>query len=431
MTRITAVRTEDVRFPTSRTLDGSDARHHDPDYSLAYVTLETDDPNLAGFGSTFTIGRGTEICVAAIEALAPAVRGLTLDAVERDIGSIVRTLTDDSQLRWLGPENGVIHLAAGALVNGLWDLRARRAGLPLWKLLADLPTDALVAAIDFTHLTDVLDPAAASEILDRGLVGLPERERALRDHGIPAYTTSPGWLGLSDDELVRRCRAAVAAGFPMVKLKVGADPERDRHRLDLARRALGPDVALAVDANQRWEVAEAIEAIRALEPFGLAWVEEPCAPDDVLGHASIAAAVDVPIATGEHGANRVLFKQLLASGGMEVCQIDACRVAGVNDNLAILLLAAVHDVPVCAHAGGVGLCEMVQHLAAFDHLRVSRTWDRRMTEWTDHLHEHLRHPAVVVDGRYRCPTDPGYATELEPSSVERHRFPNGPEWSSP
>lgn len=429
--RIREVRCSDVRFPTSRDLAGSDARHPDPDYSMAYVELLTDDPGVRGFGFTFTIGRGTEVCVAAIHALAPTVLGLDTDDIDHDIGSIARALTDDSQLRWLGPEKGVVHLAAGALVNAMWDLRARGAGVPLWKLLADLPSADLVAAVDWTHLTDALTPEEATDLLDGRLAGVEDRERALLRDGIPAYTTSPGWLGYDDQRLVDGCADAVRRGYPLVKIKVGADLDRDLHRLRLARDALGPATGLAVDANQRWEVGEAIEAIGAMSAFDLTWVEEPCSPDDVLGHRAVADAVEVPIATGEHCANRVMFKQFLASGAMEVCQIDACRVAGVNDILAIVLLAAKYDVPVCPHAGGVGLCELVQHLSAFDHLRVSRTWERRVTEHTDHLHEHFRHPARVRDGRYLAPTDAGFSAELLPDALAAHRFPDGARWSAP
>lgn len=425
--RIRGIRTHDVRFPTSDELDGSDAMHPDPDYSAAYVVVETDG-DLEGHGFTFTIGRGNELCVAAIEALAPRIIGLDVADLDGELGAISRSLTSDSQLRWLGPNKGVIHLAAAALINALWDLRARRAGQPLWKVLAELPARDIVELIDWRHLGDVLEPAEAIELLDRRRPGMEDREQALRQWGMRAYTTSAGWLGYTDDEVVRRCRAVVDAGFTQVKIKVGASIEDDIRRVRLVRQTVGPDIAVAVDANQRWEVAQAIEAVRALEEFDLAWVEEPTSPDDVLGHLAIAEAVAPPIATGEHCANQVMFKQFLASGAMEVCQIDACRVAGVNENLAIMLMAAKFDVPVCPHAGGVGLCELVQHLSAFDQLRLSGDRPGRVIEFADHLHDQFVHPAVIRDGRYVLPTAPGYSAEMLPSAIEQFAFPDGPVW---
>lgn len=425
--KITRVVTADVRFPTSREHHGSDAMHPDPDYSAAYVVLETDG-DLAGHGFTFTIGRGNDLCVAAIEALGHHVVGLDVRALSTDLGPISRLLTQDTQLRWLGPEKGVIHLAAGALLNALWDLRAKAEGKPVWKVLSDSTPHQLVDLVDWRHLTDALTRDEAIDLLERAKPGREERERRLLAEGLPAYTTSAGWIGYTDEQVVARCKAVIEAGYTQVKIKVGGDPADDLRRVALVRQTIGPDIKLAVDANQVWEVNEAIDRIRALEPFDLAWVEEPTSPDDVLGHLAIAQAVDVPIATGEHGQNRVLFKQFLASGAMEVCQIDACRVAGPNENVAILLLAAKFRVPVCPHAGGVGLCELVQHLAMFDFVAVAGDVEGRIIEMADHLHEHFVHPVDVRGGRYRAPTVPGYTSELLPASIEEYRFPDGPAW---
>lgn len=428
MARITGLATHDVRFPTSDELAGSDAMHPDPDYSAAYVELHTDDADLRGFGFTFTIGRGNELCVAAIEALGRSLTGLDLDDLDHEMGPIARSLTNDTQLRWVGPEKGVVHLAAGALINGLWDLRARRAGQPLWRLLSHLPSDELADQIDYRHLGDAIDRDAATERFDRGRAGLEDREQRLLADGYPAYTTSAGWIGYSDEDVVAKCRAVVERGFRQVKIKVGADREDDLRRVRLVREAIGPDIALAVDANQRWEVAEAIEVINELAVHDLAWAEEPTSPDDVLGHLAIADAVDVPVATGEHCQNRVMFKQFLASGAMEICQIDACRVAGVNENVATIAMAAHFDVPVCPHAGGVGLCELVQHLSMFDYLRVSTTMEGRVIEFADHLHEHFVEPARLDGGRYLAPTVPGFNAEMHAASIAEFSFPDGPVW---
>ena len=428
--RIVRVVTADVRFPTSLHLHGSDAMHPDPDYSAAYVVLETDGV-LSGHGFTFTIGRGNDLCVAAIEALGHHLVGLDARSLGApgQLGAIARTLTQDTQLRWLGPEKGVIHLAAAALLNALWDLHAKVEGKPVWKVLSDLSPRAIVDLVDWRHLSDALTADEAVELLEQAAPGRAERERRLLADGVPAYTTSAGWLGYPDELVVQRCRQVVAAGYRQVKIKVGSpDPEDDVRRVRLVRDTIGPDVRLAVDANQVWEVDEAIRRIHQLEPFDLAWVEEPTSPDDVLGHLAIARAVDVPIATGEHAQNRVLFKKFLASGAMEVCQIDACRVAGVNENVAILLLAAKFGVPVCPHAGGVGLCELVQHLAMFDFVAVAGDVEGRIIEMADHLHEHFVHPVRIRNGCYVAPTVPGFTSELHPASIEEFRFPAGAAW---
>jgi L-fuconate dehydratase len=425
---ITGFETVDVRFPTSLRRDGSDAMHADPDYSAAYVILRTGDPDLQGHGFCFTIGRGTEICVQAIRALAPAVVGAKAEELFADLGGMWRRLVGDSQLRWLGPEKGVIHLATAAVVNAVWDLYAKARGKPLWKLLADLEPEEVVALVDFRYLTDALTPAEALALLRAKAATRREREAQLAAAGYPAYATSPGWLGYDDQELRRRCREAVQAGFGHVKLKVGADLEDDLRRLRIAREAIGPDRGLMLDANQVWSVPEAIAWMAELARFDPWWIEEPTSPDDVLGHAAIARAVaPVRVVTGEHVQNRVVFKQLLQAGAVAACQVDACRLAGVNEVVAVLLLAAKFGVPVCPHAGGVGLCELVVHLSAFDYIAVSGSLDERMIEYVDHLHEQFVEPVRVVGGRYLLPRSPGYAA-MTRSALERHRFPDGPAW---
>jgi L-fuconate dehydratase len=427
---ITGFETVDVRFPTSLRRDGSDAMHADPDYSAAYVILRTGDPDLQGHGFCFTIGRGTEICVQAIRALAPAVVGAKAEELFADMGGMWRRLVGDSQLRWLGPEKGVIHLATAAVVNAVWDLYAKARGKPLWKLLADLEPEEVVALVDFRYLTDALTPAEALALLRAKAATRREREAQLAAAGYPAYATSPGWLGYDDQELRRRCREAVQAGFGHVKLKVGADLEDDLRRLRIAREALGPDRGLMLDANQVWSVPEAIAWMAELARFDPWWIEEPTSPDDVLGHAAIARAVaPVRVVTGEHVQNRVVFKQLLQAGAVAACQVDACRLAGVNEVVAVLLLAAKFGVPVCPHAGGVGLCELVVHLSAFDYIAVSGSLDERMIEYVDHLHEQFVEPVRVVGGRYLLPRSPGYAA-MTRRALERHRFPDGPAWRS-
>ena len=422
MSTITALVTSDVRFPTSLLLDGSDAMNPDPDYSAAYLRIETDSGDgHVGHGFVFTIGRGNDVEVAAIDVLAGHLVGRNVEELLGDMGSTWRELVYDSQLRWLGPEKGVMHMAIGAAINALWDLKAKRAGLPLWQLLARMSPEELVALVDFRYLSDVLTPAAALELLRAAEPGRADRERALLASGYPAYTTTPGWLGYSDDKLRRLSKEAVEHGFAQIKLKVGGDIAADVRRMRIAREVVGPDIRIAVDANQRWDVDEAIEWMRALAPFEPAWIEEPTSPDDVLGHATIAKAIaPIPVATGEHGASRVMFKQLLQLGGAAVVQIDATRVAGVNENIAILLLAAAFGVPVCPHAGGVGLCEAVQHLAMFDAIAVSGTMEGRMIEFVDHLHEHFVTPVDVHDGRYWPPTAPGAGYEMLESSIATH-----------
>ncbi|WP_328552136.1 enolase C-terminal domain-like protein [Streptomyces sp. NBC_00358] len=430
--RITAVDTYDIRFPTSRELDGSDAMNPDPDYSAAYVVLRTDAADGAeGHGFAFTIGRGNDVQVAAIDALRGHVVGRSVDELCADPGSLSRDLVGDSQLRWLGPEKGVMHMAIGAVVNAGWDLAARRAGKPLWRLLADADPAWLVGQVDFRYLTDALTPKEALELLRRGREGAAERAAALRARGYPAYTTSPGWLGYSDEKLTRLAAEAVAGGFRQIKLKVGADLADDVRRCRVARAAVGPDIRIAIDANQRWDVDEAITWTNALAEFGPYWIEEPTSPDDILGHAAVRRAVaPVKVATGEHAQNRVVFKQLLQAGSVDIVQIDAARVGGVNENLAILLLAAKFGVPVCPHAGGVGLCELVQHLSMFDFVALSGTTDDRVIEYVDHLHDHFAEPVVIRDGHYTAPTAPGFSAAMRPGSVAEFTYPGGTFWAA-
>jgi L-fuconate dehydratase len=422
MSRITDFDTADIRFPTSLTLDGSDAMNPDPDYSAAYLRIATDAADeLAGHAFVFTIGRGNEVQVAAIDSLRERFLGRDVEELLDDMGAVWRELVHDSQLRWLGPEKGVMHMAVGAVLNALWDLKAKRAGVPLWELLAGMSPEELVGLVDFRYLTDALTRDDALAILRAADPGRAARREELLAAGYPAYTTTPGWLGYDDEKLVRLCREAVDQGFEQIKLKVGGDLADDVRRLALARDAVGADVRIAVDANQRWDVAEAIEWMAALKPYDVAWIEEPTNPDDVLGHAAIARGVaPIPVATGEHMANRVMAKQFLQAGALQVLQIDATRVAGVNENIAMLLLAAKFGVRVCPHAGGVGLCELVQHLSMFDFVAVSGSMEGRMIEFVDHLHEHFVHPVVVRRGHYVVPDAPGYSIEMKPQSLSRH-----------
>lgn len=427
---ITGVVARDIRFPTSRFLDGSDAMNRDPDYSAAYVVLQTDSPaGLEGHGLTFTIGRGNELCVAAINALAPLVVGKSLASFTADMGGFYRMITGDSQLRWVGPEKGVIHLATAAVVNAVWDLYAKVEGKPLWKLLADMTPAELVRCIDFRYITDALTPAEALAILERHAPTKGAREAEMNAAGYPAYTTSAGWLGYDDEKLRMLLREAVKGGFTHLKQKVGANLADDIRRARIIREEIGPDRTLMMDANQVWDVGEAIANMKELAQFNPLWIEEPTSPDDVLGHAAVARAVaPIGVATGEHVQNRVVFKQLLQANAISFCQIDACRLGGVNEVLAVLLMAAKYGVPVCPHAGGVGLCEYVQHLSIFDYIAVSASLENRVLEYVDHLHEHFEHPVVMRNGRYMPPEAPGYSITMKPASLDQYQFPNGPAW---
>lgn len=428
---IRTIETADVRFPTSRTLAGSDAMHPDPDYSAAYAIVRVDgDPSApSGHGLAFTIGRGNEIVVKAIEALAPIVVGADLDALFADMGAFYRRLTQDGQLRWIGPEKGAIHMAAAAILNALWDLRAKLAGQPLWRLLAAMTPDEIVSLIDFRYLTDALTPSEALAILRAREPGRAARIEQLSSQGIAAYVTSAGWMGYSDETVIAKCAEALGRGFTRFKMKVGGPAELDVARAKLVRSQIGSERILMMDANQIWDVPEAIERMRLLAAFDPWWIEEPTSPDDVLGHQTIARAIaPIKVATGEMAQNRVIFKQLLQAGAIGAAQIDACRLGGVNEVIAVLLLAAKFEVPVCPHAGGVGLCEYVQHLAAFDQIAVAPSLDGRFVEYADHLHEHFVHPVVVENGAYRLPEAAGYGVEMKTTSLEAHRFPDGDFW---
>jgi L-fuconate dehydratase len=436
MSKFLGFDTYDVRFPTSLRLDGSDAMNPSPDYSAAYVIVRTDaaDPvepgaALAGHGFVFTIGRGNEVQLGAIRALEPLVAGLGVEETLADLGGLYRRLAGDSPLRWLGPECGVVHMAIGAVLNAVWDLAARRAGKPLWLLLADLPPEQIVALVDFRYLTDAITPGEALDLLERGRAGREERITRLRREGYPAYSTTPGWLGYSDEKLAALCAEAVRDGFTQIKIKVGASLADDKRRCAIAREAVGEQAGVAIDANQVWDVPAAISWVRELAPARLAWIEEPTSPGDILGMAAIREGIQpVKVAAGEHAANRVVFKQLLQARAIDIMQIDACRVAGVNENLANLLLAAKFGIPVCPHAGGVGLCEIVQHLSMFDYVALTGTTQGRMIEWIDHLHEHFEAPAAVSRGRYLAPQTPGASTRMHPQSLAEYSFPAGPAW---
>jgi L-fuconate dehydratase len=426
--RITALRARDVRFPTSREADGSDALNLG-DYSAVYVTLETDGGH-AGHGLTFTNGRGNEVGVAAARALERLIVGRELEEITAGFRGFYHRLTQDPQLRWIGPETGIVHMATGAVLNAVWDLWARREGKPVWKLLADLTPQQTVDCVPFLWITDALTPDEALAILERNAPTRAAREAEMRRDGFPAYTTSTGWLGYPDEKVRRLCREAVARGFTHFKMKVGRDHEGNVRRAALMREEIGAERRLSMDANQCWDVGEAIEHVRALGRFDPWWIEEPTSPDDVLGHAAIARAVaPIRVATGEACPNRVVFKQLLQAGAIGFCQVDACRVGGVNEVLAILLLAAKFGVPVCPHAGGVGLCEYVQHLAIYDYVAVNPSIAGRDCEYVDHLHEHFVHPVRIVNARYQAPLEPGYSIEMKPASLDAHEHPAGSAWS--
>lgn len=428
--KITGLSVHDVRFPTSDARDGSDAMHRDPDYSATYVVLETGGA-LRGHGLTFTIGRGNELCAAAVRALEPLVVGQRLSAIRSDFAGFWRALASDTQLRWVGPEKGVLHLATAAVVNAVWDLAARAEEKPLWRLVVEMEPEELVGSIDFRYLSDALTPDEALAFLRANRPGVQQRVAALERHGFPAYTTSAGWLGYSDDEVRRRARQGVEQGWSHFKMKVGADLNDDRRRAGILREVIGPERKLMMDANQRWDVEPAIRWMEALAEFDPWWIEEPTSPDDVLGHAAIARALaPIGVATGEQCHNRVIFKQLLQAGAISFCQLDACRLGGVNEVLAVMLLARKFGVPVCPHAGGVGLCNYVNHLVMIDAACIGATTEGRVAEWVDHLHEHFVSPPRVRPGAYLPPTAVGYGVEMKAASLARYAFPDGPVWTA-
>ncbi len=428
---ITKVQTFDVRFPTSLNLDGSDAMNRDPDYSAAYVMLHTNHPELVGHGLTFTIGRGNEWCVAAAQTLAERLVGRDLASITADLGAFWYEMVGDSQLRWVGPEKGVVHLAVAAVVNAVWDLYARSEGKPLWRLLVDMSPAELVRCIPFRYITDALTPAEALAILAQAVPHKATRIATMQAQGYPAYTTSAGWIGYSDDKVRQLCHEAIAAGFTHIKMKVGIDIASDVRRAGVIRDVIGPERFLMVDANQVWDVPQAIAWMEHLKPFNPLWIEEPTSPDDVLGHAAIARGVaPIGVATGEHVQNRIMFKQLLQADAIAFCQIDACRVGGVNEVLAIILMAAKFGVPVCPHAGGVGLCEYVQHLSLFDFVAVTGSTTGRVIEYVDHLHEHFVDRCVIRNAHYMPPQLPGYSIEMKSATLDAYLYPDGPVWQA-
>ncbi|MCI0710290.1 MAG: L-fuconate dehydratase [Chloroflexi bacterium] len=426
---ITDIIARDIRFPTSQELDGSDAMNPDPDYSAAYVVLKTDHA-LEGHGLTFTIGRGNELCVAAIKALAPLLQGRTVDSLTGDMGAFWRHITGDSQLRWVGPEKGVIHLATAALVNAVWDLYAKIENKPLWKLIAGMTPEEMVRCVDFRYITDAITPDEALMLLREKASTKAEREAELRERGYPAYTTSAGWIGYSDDKIRQLCREALAEGWRDFKIKVGRDVEDDIRRCRIIREEIGDKNHLMLDANQYWDVEQAIEHMQYLAQFKPWWIEEPTSPDDVLGHARIAKAIaPIKVASGEHCQNRVIFKQLMQANAIHFCQIDSCRLGGVNEVLAVYLMAAKFGVPVCPHAGGVGLCEYVQHLQMIDYIAISGDKTDRVIEYVDHLHEHFQDPVIIKNGAYMPPLSAGYSITMKPDSLSRYEFPVGAAWT--
>ena len=423
MTKITSLRSIDLRFPTSQSLDGSDAMNPDPDYSAAYVVLETDQPGLEGHGLTFTIGRGNEICCAAIDAMKHLVVGLDLDWVKANPGRFWRHVTSDSQLRWFGPDKGAMHLATGAVVNAVWDILAKQAGKPVWRLVAEMTPEEILSIIDFRYLTDAITPDEALAILKKAEEGKAERIALLEKEGYPCYTTSAGWLGYSDEKLRRLCQEAVDQGFTHIKMKVGRDLEDDKRRLRIAREVIGDDRYMMIDANQVWEVGEAIGWVKELSVYKPFFIEEPTSPDDVAGHKAIREAVaPVKVATGEMCQNRIIFKQMIAGGAIDIVQIDSCRMGGLNEVLAVLLMAAKYNLPVWPHAGGVGLCEYVQHLSMIDYIAVSGTREGRVIEFVDHLHEHFIDPCRIENAAYMAPSLPGFSIEMKPQSIADYTF---------
>ncbi len=427
---ITDMTVRDIRFPTSRTRAGSDAKTPDPDYSAAYLVLHTDEPNgLEGHGLTFTLGRGNDLCVEGVKTLRHLIVGRTLESITENMGAFTRQIGGDSQLQWVGPEKGVIHMAAGAVTNAVWDLWAKAEGKPLWKLVADMSPEELVRCVNFQHITDAITPDEALDIVRRQQETKSERIADLENRGYSAYTTSVGWMGYDDDKLRRLCREALAQGYTHMKVKVGGDPADDLRRCRIIREEIGPDLKIMLDANQVWDVDEAIENMKSLAEVDPWWIEEPTNPDDILGHAKIARAVaPIGVATGEACQNRVMFKQFMQADAIEFCQVDSCRMAGVSDVIAVLLMAAKFNIKVCPHAGGVGLCEYVQHLAMIDYICISGTMEDRVVEYVDHLHEHFFEPVVMKNGRYMPPQAPGYSIEMKPQSLDDHEFPNGSVW---
>jgi L-fuconate dehydratase len=429
--KIVSVETEDIRLPTSKSLDGSDAMNKDPDYSAAYVILKTNRPGLEGHGLTFTLGRGNELCIAAMKSLSYLLIGKSLNEITADMAGFWRMITGDSQLRWLGPEKGIIHMTTGAIVNAVWDLYAKAEGKPLWKLIADMTPEQIVGCIDFTYVTDAITPEEALAMLQKLYASRQERIDYLLKNGYPAYTTSAGWMGYSEEKIRRLSRQAKQEGWKYLKMKVGGNVNEDVRRASIIREEIGDDIRLMMDANQKWEVNEAIENMKLLAQFNPWWIEEPTSPDDILGHLAVKKAVaPIKVASGEHCQNRVMFKQFLQSGAIDICQVDSCRMGGVNEVLVVMLIAAKLNIPVCPHAGGIGLCEYVQHLSMIDYICISGSLENRITEYVDHLHEHFIDPVVIKDGNYMPPKLPGYSIEMKKESREAYTFPTGEKWKT-
>lgn len=428
MTTIKSVVARDIRFPTSRSLDGSDAMNEAPDYSATYVTIETSAGD-QGHGMTFTIGRGNELCVAGVEALSKLLVGRNVDDIFGDLGGVWKLITGDSQLRWVGPEKGVVHLAGAAIINAIWDLYSKALKKPVWKVLAEMSPEDTVKLVDWTYLSDALDPAEALERLQEKFSGRAERTKHMMVSGYPAYTTSAGWLGYTDDKMRQLCADALAEGWSHFKMKCGGNHEDDIRRATILREMIGNDRKLMMDANQVWGVDEAITKMGDLAKFDPWWIEEPTSPDDILGHARIAREIaPIKVATGEHCHNAVMFKQFLQAGAISFLQLDSCRLAGPNEILGVLMMADKFNVPVCPHAGGVGLCEYVQHLSIYDYIAVSGSLDDRVLEYVDHLHNHFVDPVVMKDGHYMPPSAPGYSITMYEASLAEHKFPGGGQW---
>jgi L-fuconate dehydratase len=429
--KIVSVETEDIRVPTSKSLDGSDAMNKDPDYSAAYVILKTNRSGLEGHGLTFTLGRGNELCISAMKSLSYLLIGKSLNEITADMAGFWRMITGDSQLRWLGPEKGIIHMATGALVNAVWDLYAKAEGKPLWKLIAGMTPEQIVGCIDFTYVTDAITPKEALAMLQKLSGSRQERIDYLLKNGYPAYTTSAGWMGYSEEKIRRLSRQAKQEGWKYLKMKVGGNINEDVRRASIIREEIGNDIRLMMDANQKWEVNEAIENMKLLAQFNPWWIEEPTSPDDILGHLAVKKAVaPIKVASGEHCQNRIMFKQFLQSGAIDICQVDSCRMGGVNEVLVVMLIAAKLNIPVCPHAGGVGLCEYVQHLSMIDYICISGSLENRITEYVDHLHEHFIDPVVIKEGNYMPPKLPGYSIEMKKESREAYTFPTGEKWKT-
>jgi L-fuconate dehydratase len=400
-----------------------------PDYSAAYIILKTDIPDLEGHGHTFTIGRGNEICVKAIESISDVIKGKYLDDITNNWLEFYYSIVNDSQLRWIGPEKGAIHLATAALFNALWDLKAKYERKPLWQLICNMSPDELIAIIDFKYIEDALTKNKALEILLKNFDTREQRIQKITNDGYPAYTTSAGWLGYSTDKLKSLCRKAKQENWKYVKFKVGSNLEEDISRLTIARDILGDDIVFMIDANQVWGVDEAIDWVNSLKKFNPWFIEEPTSPDDILGHKKIRESVKpIMVATGEHCHNKVMFKQFFQANAIDICQLDSCRLGSLHEILAVQLLAENFNKAICPHAGGVGLCEYVQHLAIIDYVCVSADLKGRVLEYIDHLHENFLFPCKINHGAYVIPRNYGYSATIKKEAIDSYKYPNGSFW---